>query len=76
MRLQRVGIRTEQLFAHGRRMHGVGHPRRLCHNTRPDRSESRRSASDAMCHMYGPAARSKMAFEIDERESCNNVFGL
>jgi hypothetical protein len=28
--------------------------------------------------MYGPAARSKMAFdyEIDERESCNNVFGL
>ena len=26
--------------------------------------------------LYGPAARSKMAFEIDERESCNNVFGL
>jgi len=27
-------------------------------------------------NLYGPAARSKMAFEIDERESCNNVFGL
>jgi hypothetical protein len=35
------------------------------------RSELAKSAT-----LYGPAARSKMAFEIDERESCNNVFGL
>jgi hypothetical protein len=26
--------------------------------------------------MYGPAVRSKMEFQEDERESCINVFGL
>jgi hypothetical protein len=41
----------------------------------PDQHE-RRAARKDRAIMYGPAARSKMAFEIDERESCNNVFGL
>jgi hypothetical protein len=42
-------------------------------NSGPTRAAGRTEGS---CHLYGPAARSKMAFEIDERESCNNVFGL
>jgi hypothetical protein len=72
-RVYRVQMNTLQHTRHGSASSMLRRHVWESFNSRHVRASPARPRSATL---YGPAARSKMAFEIDERESCNNVFGL